>query len=83
MKKIEKKLIDIFFYLYIDDDSTFIQFYYRLIVHQRPSNYNHYKLYKILMVLDEVSNDNEIALNLNHHQCINRRTYPFFFFVFI
>jgi hypothetical protein len=30
------------------------------IVHQRPSNYNRYKLYKILMVLDGISNDNEI-----------------------
>jgi hypothetical protein len=32
-----------------------------MIVHQRLSNYNRCKLYKILMVLDEVSNDNEIA----------------------
>jgi hypothetical protein len=36
-------------------------FYYRLIVHQIPSNYNCCKLYKILIVLDGVSNDNEIV----------------------
>jgi hypothetical protein len=34
-----------------------IQFHCRLVVHQRPSNYN-CKLYKILMVLDRISNDN-------------------------
>jgi hypothetical protein len=50
-----------FFYLYIDGDSNFMQFYYRLIVHQRLPNYNCYELYKILMVLDGVSNDNEIT----------------------
>jgi hypothetical protein len=31
-----------------------------LIVHQIPSNYNSYKLYKTLMILDGVSNDNQI-----------------------
>jgi hypothetical protein len=68
--------MDIFFYLYIDGDSNFMQFYYRLTVHQRPSSYNCYKLYKILIVLDGVSNDNEIARNLNHYQSINTRIYP-------
>jgi hypothetical protein len=55
---------------------NFIQFYYRLVVHQRPLNYNRCKLYKILTDLDGVSNDNEIAWNLKHHQPINIRTYP-------
>jgi hypothetical protein len=31
-----------------------------LLSFDSPSNYNCYKLYKILMVLDEKSNDNEI-----------------------
>jgi hypothetical protein len=53
--------MDMFFYLKIDGDSNFMQFHYRLIVHQRPSNYNRYKLYKILMVLDGVSNNNGFA----------------------
>jgi hypothetical protein len=34
------------------------------------------------MVLDGVSNDNEIARNLNHHQSISRKTYPEGFFYF-
>jgi hypothetical protein len=55
---------------------------YRLMVIQRPSNYNRRKLYKILMVLDGVPNDNEIAWNLNHHQSISRRTYPYDFLYF-
>jgi hypothetical protein len=50
-----------------------MQFYYRLIVHQRPLNYNRCKLYKILMILDGVLNDNEIARNLNHDQSISRK----------
>jgi hypothetical protein len=32
------------------------------------------------MILDGVSNDNEIILNLNHHQFISRRTYPEVFY---
>jgi hypothetical protein len=36
-KKI-KKIIDVFFYFYIGGHSNFMQFYYRLIVHQRPLN---------------------------------------------
>jgi hypothetical protein len=35
-KKEEIFFIDMFFYLYIDGDSNFMQFYYYLIVHQRP-----------------------------------------------
>jgi hypothetical protein len=54
-----------FFYLYIDGDSNFIQLHYRLIVHQRPSNYNRCKLYKILMVPNGVSNNNEILITIN------------------
>jgi hypothetical protein len=32
-------------------DSNFMQFHNRLIVHQKQSNYNRYKLYEISMVL--------------------------------
>jgi hypothetical protein len=32
-----------------------------MIVHQRPLNWNHYKLYENLMVFDGTSNNNEIA----------------------
>jgi hypothetical protein len=74
-KKIEKKFIYMSFYLWIDDHSNFIQFHYHLIVHQRSLNWNHCKLYKNLMVFDELSNDIEIAWNLNDHQSISRRTY--------
>jgi hypothetical protein len=45
----------------IDDHSNFIQFHYRLIVHQRPLNWNRCKLYENLMVFDGPSNNNEIA----------------------
>jgi hypothetical protein len=31
-QKIEKKFINMFFYLYIESDLNFIQFHYRLIV---------------------------------------------------
>jgi DAD family len=59
--KNKKKFIDVFFYLYIIGHSNFIQFHYRLIVHQRPSNfhiiYNGFKL----TVFDELSNDNEMT----------------------
>jgi hypothetical protein len=63
--------------LLIDDgDSNFMQFHYRLILHQGPSKfyiiYNSYNL----TVFDGLSNDNEIIRNLNYHQSINRRTYP-------
>jgi hypothetical protein len=50
-----------FFYLQIDGNSNFIQFHYRLIVHQRPLNWNRYKLHKNLMIFDGSSNDNEIV----------------------
>jgi hypothetical protein len=51
-----------------------MQFYYRLILHQRLL-----KFYTIckgfnLTVFDGVSNDNEIAWNLNDHQSIDRKT---------
>jgi hypothetical protein len=53
--------MNMFFYLYINGDSNFIQFYYRLILHQGPSkiytNYNSYNL----TIFDGQSNDNEIA----------------------
>jgi hypothetical protein len=54
----------------MDGDSNFI-FHYQI-----PSNYDWCKLYKFLVVLDQVSNDNEITWNLNQDQSINRRTYP-------
>jgi hypothetical protein len=38
-----------------------IQISLSFIVHKKPSNYNRCKLYKFLIVLDGVSNDNEIA----------------------
>jgi hypothetical protein len=50
-----------FFYLYIDGDSNFIQFHYHLIVHQRPLNWNRCKLYNILMVFNGQANDNKIV----------------------
>jgi DAD family len=59
--KNRKKFIDVFFYLWIDVHSNFMQFHYRLIVHQRPSNfhiiYNGYNS----TVFDALSNDNEIV----------------------
>jgi hypothetical protein len=64
--------IDMLFYLWIDDHSNFIQFYHRFIVHQRPLNWNRYQLHKNLMVFDELSNDNEIAWNLNDPRFIGR-----------
>jgi ABC-type amino acid transport system permease subunit len=39
---------------------NFIQFHYCLIIHQKLLNYNKCKLYKIVMVVDRLSNDNEI-----------------------
>jgi hypothetical protein len=52
-----------------------MQFYYHLIVLQRTLNWNRYKLHENLMVFDELSNDNEIALNLNDHQSKGIRTH--------
>jgi hypothetical protein len=60
IKKNRIFLMNIFFYLQIDD-SNFMQLYYHLILHQKPSNYNRCKLYKFLIVLNGLSNDNEIA----------------------
>jgi hypothetical protein len=62
---IKKILKIIFLWIYL---STYrlmvIQILYNfiivLILHQRPLNYTHCKLYKILMVLDGVLNDNKI-----------------------
>jgi hypothetical protein len=55
-----KKNIDVFFYLWIKGHSNFMQFHYRLIVHQRPSNF--YAIYNDLnlMVFDGLSNNNKI-----------------------
>jgi hypothetical protein len=57
--KIEKPYGCVLLFI-IDGDLNFIQFHYCLIVHQKPSNYNHCKLYKILMILDGLLNNNEI-----------------------
>jgi hypothetical protein len=49
-----------------------------LIVHQRPLNWNRYKLYENFMVFDVfdgLSNNNEIASNLNDHQSKSRITH--------
>jgi hypothetical protein len=58
--KIEKRPYG-YVLILIDCDLNFMQFHYCLIVHQRSSNYNYCKLYKILMVLNGLSNDNKIT----------------------
>jgi hypothetical protein len=50
----------VLFYLWIDVHLNFIQFHYRLIVHQRPLNWNRCKLYENLIVFDRLPNNNEI-----------------------
>jgi hypothetical protein len=49
------------FYLWLDCASNFVQFYYRLVLHQVLSKFyticNNYNL----IVFDELSNDNEIT----------------------
>jgi hypothetical protein len=54
-----------FFYLWIDCHSNFMQFHYRLIVHQRPSIF--YAIYNgsNLTIFDGLSNDNEILMTIN------------------
>jgi hypothetical protein len=67
LNKYKKKLkmnfffIDMLFYLWIDGHLNFIQFNYRLIVHQRPSNFHIICNGSNLTVFDGLSNDNEIA----------------------
>jgi hypothetical protein len=61
LKNGKKKLIDVSFYLYIDGHSNFMEFHYRLIVHQKPSNFHVIYNGFNLTVLDGLSNDNEIA----------------------
>jgi hypothetical protein len=73
--KMEKKFIDVLFYLWIDGHSNFIQFHYRLIVHQRPSNFYIICNSSNLTVFDGLSNDNEIIWNLNDYQFIGIRTH--------
>jgi hypothetical protein len=58
--KKSKKNIDVFFYLWIECHSNFMQFYYYLIVHQRLSNLYAIYNYSNLTVFDGLSNDNEI-----------------------
>jgi hypothetical protein len=65
LKNKKKKFIDMFFYLWIDCHSNFMQFHYRLIVHQRPSIF--YAIYNgsNLTIFDGLSNDNEILMTIN------------------
>jgi hypothetical protein len=58
--KNEKKFIDVFFYLQIDDHSNFMQFHYHLIVHQGLLISNRCKLHENLMIFDGLLNNNEI-----------------------
>jgi hypothetical protein len=65
-KKIKnrKKFIDVFFYLWIDGHSNFMQFHYRLVafkIHQTPSNFHAIYNGSNLTVFDGLSNDNEIS----------------------
>jgi hypothetical protein len=76
MKKIKNRknnVIDMFFYLQIDGNLNVMQFHYYLLVYQTPPKY--YAFYNgfNLTVFNGLSNDNEITLNLNHHQSISRR----------
>jgi hypothetical protein len=50
-----------------------MQFHYCFLVHQGPLKY--YTLCNgfDLMVFDGLSNDNEIILNVNHRQFINKK----------
>jgi hypothetical protein len=70
-----KKKIDVFFYLLIAGHLNFMQFHYRLIVHQRPSNFHVICNDFNLTVFDRLSNDNKITQNLNDHQFKSKRTH--------
>jgi hypothetical protein len=59
--KLEKKIIDMFFYLWIDRVSKFMQFYYSLIVYKRPSRFHTICNGSNLTVFDGLLNDNEIT----------------------
>jgi hypothetical protein len=50
-----------FFYLSIDGHLNFMEFHYRLIIHQRSSNFHIIYNGFNLTVFDGLSNDNEIA----------------------
>jgi hypothetical protein len=62
----EKKIIDVFFYIWIDEHLNLMQFHYRLIVHQRPSIFHKICNGFNLTVFDELSNDNEIFDGLSN-----------------
>jgi hypothetical protein len=53
--------MDVLFYLLIDGHPNFMQFHYRLIVHQRLSNFHVIYNDSNLTVFDGLSNDNENA----------------------
>jgi uncharacterized Fe-S radical SAM superfamily protein PflX len=53
------------------------------MVNQRLLNWNHHKIYKILMIFDRLSDDNEIAWNLSHYQSINKRSYLHLFYIYL
>jgi hypothetical protein len=50
----------VFFYLWIDGHSNFMQFHCRLIIHQISSNFHIIYNGSNLMVFDGLSNDNKI-----------------------
>jgi hypothetical protein len=58
LKNEKKKLVDVFFYFKIDGHSNFMQFHYRLMVHQRLSNFHAIYNGSNLTVFDGLSNDN-------------------------
>jgi hypothetical protein len=65
-----EKIINVLFYLWIDSYSNFIQFHYRLIIHQKSSNFHAICNGFNLTVFDELSNDNKIWMTMD-----GRKTY--------
>jgi hypothetical protein len=55
-----KIFMDLFFYLWIEGHSNFMQFHYRVIVYQIPSNFYAICNGSNLTVFDGLSNDNKI-----------------------
>jgi hypothetical protein len=53
------------------------------MVHQKPLNSKCYKLHNIFMIFDGLTNDNKIIWNLNYRQSLSKRTYIWFFFLFL
>jgi hypothetical protein len=59
-----------------------MQFYYHLIIHQRPSKFYTIYSYFNLIIFDRVSNDNKIIWKLKHYQLVKENIYKFFIFYF-